>query len=48
MINAYNILVRKPKGERPLGGPTRKLEDKIRLERGWEDFDWIRLAQDTD
>jgi hypothetical protein len=34
---------------RPLGTPGRRLEDNIKLdlqEVGWEDMDWINLAQD--
>jgi hypothetical protein len=48
---AYNILVRKPEGRRPLGRPRRKWEDNIKMdlrEIGFEDVDWIRLAHDRD
>jgi len=31
MRNAYKILVTKPKGKRPLGRPTCRWEDNIRL-----------------
>jgi hypothetical protein len=51
MRNAYSILVRKPKGKRPLGRPRCKWEDNIRMdlrEIGWECVDWIHLAQDKD
>jgi len=47
--NAYNILIRKPEGERPLGRLRRRLEDNIRMDHreiGWEVVDWIHLAQD--
>ena len=48
---AYTVLVRKPKGRRPLGRPTPRWEDNIQmnlLEAGWGGMDWLDLAQDTD
>jgi hypothetical protein len=42
MRNAYSILA---------GKPGRSWEDNIKLylrEKGWEDVDWIHLAQDRD
>jgi hypothetical protein len=45
----YKVLVGKPKGKRPLGRPTRRSENGIRLdlrEIGLGGVDWIRLAQD--
>jgi hypothetical protein len=48
--NAYRILVGKPEGKRPLGGPRRRWDD-IRMDRreiGWGGMDWIDLAQDRD
>jgi hypothetical protein len=45
--NAYNILVGKPEGKRPLGRPRHRWEGYIRIdlrELGWEGVDWIRLA----
>jgi hypothetical protein len=30
--NAYNILVGKPEGKRPLGRPPRRRKDKIRMD----------------
>jgi hypothetical protein len=42
--NAYNILVGKPEGERPLRRPRRRWEDNIRLdlrEIGWEGMDGL-------
>jgi hypothetical protein len=48
---AYNILVWKPEGRRPLGRPRRRWEDTINLdlgEIGFGDVDWICLAQDRD
>jgi hypothetical protein len=47
MRNAYNTLVAKPEGKRPLGIPKHKWENNIRTdlkEIGWEDVDWIHLA----
>jgi hypothetical protein len=47
--NAYRLLVQKPNGKRPLGRPTRRWVDNIRIyhgEVGWGDVDWIGLAQD--
>jgi hypothetical protein len=48
---AYNILVGRPKGRRPLGRPRRRWEDNIKMdlwEIGFGDVDWIDLAQDRD
>jgi hypothetical protein len=45
----YRILVWKPEGKRPLGRPTRKWEDNIKmgLRETWIDgANWIRMAQD--
>jgi hypothetical protein len=47
--NAYRILVGKPDGKRPLGRPTRRWVDNIKMdlrEVGWDGRDWIDLAQD--
>ena len=47
----YRVLVRKPKGKRPLGRPRRRWEDNIKVglqEVGCEGMDWIELAQDKD
>jgi hypothetical protein len=47
--NVYRLLVGKPEGKRPLGRPRRKWMDNIRMylgEVGWDDVDWIGLAQD--
>jgi hypothetical protein len=49
--NAYRILVGKPEGKRPLGRPRRRGVDNIKMdlrEIGWDDVDWIDLAQDRD
>jgi hypothetical protein len=48
---AYNILVGKPEGIRPLGRPRHRWEDNIKVdlgETGFGDADWIHLAQDRD
>ena len=47
----YRVLVRKPKGRRPLGRPRRRWVDNIRMDLyevrcGF--IDWIGLAQDRD
>jgi hypothetical protein len=45
---AYNILVGRPEGRRPLGRPRRRWEDNIKMdirEIGFGDVDWIHLAQ---
>jgi hypothetical protein len=47
----YRILVGKPEGKRPLGRPTRRWVDNIKMdlrETGWDGMDWIDLAQDKD
>jgi hypothetical protein len=49
--NAYRLLVGKPEGRMPLGRPRRRWLDNIRMdlvEVGWDDVDWIGLAQDRD
>jgi hypothetical protein len=49
--NAYRILVGKPEGKRPLGRPTHRCENNIRMdlrEIGWGGRDWIDLAHDRD
>jgi hypothetical protein len=48
MRNAYNILVGKTEGKRPLGRTRRRWENNIRKafrETGWEVVNWIHLAQ---
>jgi hypothetical protein len=47
MRNAYNNLVRKPEGERPLGRPRHRWEDNLRMdlrELGWEGVNWMCLT----
>jgi hypothetical protein len=48
---AYNILVGRPEGRRPLGRLKRRWEDNIKMdlgEIGFGDVDWIQWAQDRD
>jgi hypothetical protein len=48
---AYNILVGRPEGRRPLGRPRRRCEDNIKMdvrEIGFGDVDWIHWAQDRE
>jgi hypothetical protein len=48
---AYNILVGRPEGRKPLGRPRRRREDNIKMdlwEIGFRDVDWIHWAQDRD
>jgi hypothetical protein len=45
---AYNILVGKSEGKRPLGRPRRRWEDNIKMDHreiGFGDVHWIHLAQ---
>jgi hypothetical protein len=49
--NAYNVLVEKLKGKRPLGRPRNRWEDNIRTdlrEIWWEGVDWVHVARDRD
>jgi hypothetical protein len=48
---AYNILVGRPEGTRPLGRPRRRWEDNIKMdlrEIAFGDADWTHWAQDRD
>jgi hypothetical protein len=48
---AYNILVGRREGRRPLGRPRRRWEDNIKMDRretGFGYVNWINLAQDRD
>jgi hypothetical protein len=48
---AYNILVGRPEGRRPLRRRRRRWEDNIKMdlrEVGFGDVDWIHWAQDRD
>jgi hypothetical protein len=45
----YRILMRRPEGDRPLGRPRSKWEDKINLDvwvMGIDGANWIQLSQD--
>jgi hypothetical protein len=49
--NAYRILVGKAEGKKPLGRSRCRWVDNIKMvlrETGWDDVDWIDLAQDRD
>jgi len=49
--SAYNILVGKPEGKRPIERHRHRWEFNIRMnirERGWEGVDWMYRAQDRD
>jgi hypothetical protein len=42
--NAYRLLMEKPEEKRPLGRPSRRWVDNIKMdlgEVGWDDVDWI-------
>jgi hypothetical protein len=46
---AYNILVGRPEGRRPLGRPRRRREDNMKMDKReivFGDVDWINWAQD--
>jgi hypothetical protein len=48
---AYNILVGRPEGRRPLGRPRRRWEDNIKMDLGkvgFGDVDLIHWAQDRE
>jgi hypothetical protein len=50
-IKVQRVLVGKPEGKRPLGRPSRRWEDEIKMELreiGWGGVEWIQLAQDRD
>jgi hypothetical protein len=45
----YKVLVGKLEGKRSLGRPRRRWKDGIIInlrEIGWEDVEWVQLAQD--
>jgi hypothetical protein len=49
--NAYRLLVGKPEGKRPLGGPRRRWMDNMKMdlrETVWDGVDWIHMAWDRD
>jgi hypothetical protein len=48
---AYNILVGRPEGRRPLGRSRRRWEENIKMDLrdiGFGDVDWIHWAQDRE
>jgi hypothetical protein len=48
--NVYRVLVGKPEGKRPLGRPSNRWEDGIKMdlrETGWG-VEWFHVAQDRD
>jgi len=50
-MGVYRVLVGKPERKRPLGRPSRRRVDNIRMdlqEVGCGYLDWIGLAQDRD
>jgi len=47
----YRVLVGKPEGKRPLGRPSHRWEDNIKMdlqEVGYGGMDWIGLAENRD
>jgi hypothetical protein len=49
--NVYRILVGKPEGKRPLGRARHRWKGNMKVDLryiGWNDMDWIDLAQDRD
>ncbi|KAJ4441958.1 hypothetical protein ANN_11822 [Periplaneta americana] len=49
--NSYRVLVGRLEGKRPLGRPRRRWEDNIKMdfrEVGYDNRDWVNLAQDRD
>jgi len=51
MRNAYNILVGKHEGKRPLETPRHRWSDNMRTdirEMWWEGMDWMHLTHDRD
>jgi hypothetical protein len=47
----YRLLMGKPEGKRPLGRPSCRWVDNIKMDLediGWSGVDWIGLAQDRD
>jgi hypothetical protein len=49
--NAYRVLAGTQEGKRPLERPRHKWDYNIKMcirQIGWDDTDWIHLAQDKD
>jgi hypothetical protein len=50
-VHRVRVLVGKPEGKRPLGGPRRRWKDNIKMdfqEIGVGRGDWMELTQDRD
>ena len=50
-LNAYKVLVAKPEGKRPLGRPSHRWKDNIKMdlrEVGCDPGEWIDLVEDKD
>jgi hypothetical protein len=51
MRNAFKMLVGRPVGKRPCGGPRLRWDDNISIDVrkiGWGGVDWLHLVQDMD
>jgi hypothetical protein len=49
--SVYRVLMGKPEGRRPLGRPSSRWEDNVKVDlqkMGCGGMDWIELAQDRD
>jgi hypothetical protein len=49
--NTYQIMMGKPEGQGPLGGPGHRWENYVNMdprEVGWSGMDWIDVTQDRD
>jgi hypothetical protein len=49
--NAYRILVGKPEGKRPLGRPSHRWVNNLKMDLRkirWDGMDWIDLAQERE
>jgi len=48
---AYRVLVGRPEARRPLGRPSLRWDDNIKMDLqdvGWRGVDWIAVAEDRD
>jgi hypothetical protein len=48
MRNAYKILFGKPEGKREPERPRHRWQNNIRMDMGYEDVDWIHVAQNRE
>jgi hypothetical protein len=49
--NVYRVFVGKPEGKKPLGRPSCRQEDSVKMdlkELGWTGMNWNHLVQDRD